>query len=120
MENAYWLGRKRAAMAMARAADGAEARLIHYELAGRYSIKAAEARPVPALRRAPGPDPEPAALHLAEATAALPDTAYYGRLATGAEFLAGRTADADRRAEHLHMARLYRARARDCAPGTVH
>ena len=31
-------------MAMARAAAGAEARLIHYELAGRYSIKAAQAR----------------------------------------------------------------------------
>jgi hypothetical protein len=41
METAYWLGRKRASLANARAARGAEARLIHYELAGRYSIKAA-------------------------------------------------------------------------------
>ena len=31
-------------MAMARAATGAEARLIHYELAGRYSIKAAQSQ----------------------------------------------------------------------------
>jgi hypothetical protein len=41
MENAYWLGRKRASLANARAASGAVARLIHYELAGRYSVKAA-------------------------------------------------------------------------------
>jgi hypothetical protein len=41
METAYWLGRNRASLANARAATGAEARLIHYELAGRYSIKAA-------------------------------------------------------------------------------
>jgi len=41
MESAYWLGRKRASLANARAANGAVARLIHYELAGRYSVKAA-------------------------------------------------------------------------------
>lgn len=43
METAYWLGRNRASLANARAAPGAEARLIHYDLAGRYSIKAANA-----------------------------------------------------------------------------
>jgi hypothetical protein len=43
MEQAYWLGRHRASLANARAATIAEARLIHYELAGRYSIKAANA-----------------------------------------------------------------------------
>ena len=42
MENKYWIGRKRAAMGMARAAMTSEARLIHYDLAGRYSIKAAQ------------------------------------------------------------------------------
>ena len=42
MEKNYWIGRKRAAMAMARAASSAEARLIHYDLAGRYSIMAAQ------------------------------------------------------------------------------
>lgn len=41
MEKTYWLRRKRAAMAMARAAGTSESRLIHYELAGRYSIRAA-------------------------------------------------------------------------------
>ncbi len=42
MEQAHWLTRKRASLANARAALTAEARLIHYELAGRYSIKAAQ------------------------------------------------------------------------------
>lgn len=41
MDERYWIGRKRAAMAMARAATSAEARLIHYDMAGRYSVKAA-------------------------------------------------------------------------------
>jgi hypothetical protein len=44
MEKTYWLRRKRAAMAMARAAATSESRLIHYELAGRYSLRAAYAR----------------------------------------------------------------------------
>jgi len=48
MESSYWLGRKRASLANARAATGAEARLIHYELAGRYSIKAANPGEMPA------------------------------------------------------------------------
>jgi len=42
MEKRYWIGRKHAAMGMARGAVSAEVRLIHYDLAGRYSIKAAE------------------------------------------------------------------------------
>jgi hypothetical protein len=43
METGYWLARKRASLANARNATAAEARLIHYELAGRYSIQAAAA-----------------------------------------------------------------------------
>ncbi len=42
MERTYWIGRKRAAMGMARNASEAEARLIHYQLAGLYSVKAAQ------------------------------------------------------------------------------
>jgi non-ribosomal peptide synthetase component E (peptide arylation enzyme) len=42
MEKGYWIGRKHAAMGMARAAVSGEVRLIHYDLAGRYSIKAAQ------------------------------------------------------------------------------
>jgi len=43
MEQSHWLGRERASLANARAATDAEARLIHYDLAGRYSVKAAQA-----------------------------------------------------------------------------
>ena len=43
MEKTYWLRRNRAAMAAARAANTSESRLVHYELAGRYSIRAAQA-----------------------------------------------------------------------------
>jgi hypothetical protein len=40
VEKAYWLSRKRASLKLARAAASAEARLIHYALAGRYGLKA--------------------------------------------------------------------------------
>lgn len=43
MERAHWLRRKRASLAMAENAESGEAKLIHYDLAGRYSIKAADA-----------------------------------------------------------------------------
>jgi len=39
MEKTYWLGRKRASLKLAQNAAGAEARLVHYDLAGRYSLK---------------------------------------------------------------------------------
>lgn len=44
MEKAYWLSRKRASLKAAQNAVGAEARLAHYDLAGRYSVKAASER----------------------------------------------------------------------------
>lgn len=43
MEKAYWLGRKRASLKLAQNADSSEARLVHYDLAGRYSVKASSA-----------------------------------------------------------------------------
>ena len=43
MEQTYWLNRKRASIVMAQRAVSAAARLIHYDLAGRYSVKAADA-----------------------------------------------------------------------------
>jgi len=43
MEQTYWLERNRVSIANAHAATSAKARLIHYELAGRYSIKAVSA-----------------------------------------------------------------------------
>ena len=41
MEHDYWLRRMSVASMMARKATTAEARLIHYDLAGHYSVKAA-------------------------------------------------------------------------------
>ena len=62
MAKRYWIGRKRAAMAMARAASSAEARLIHYDLAGRYSVKAALSPPFMLPRKGPATPGERLAL----------------------------------------------------------
>lgn len=43
MEKAYWMSRKRASLKLAQNAASAEARLVHYDLAGRYSVKAISA-----------------------------------------------------------------------------
>jgi hypothetical protein len=64
MEKKYWIGRKRSALAMARGAASAEARLIHYELAGRYSIKAAQCLPFVMRRGEPKSGGQRAVLHL--------------------------------------------------------
>jgi hypothetical protein len=72
MEKTYWLGRKRSAMLMARSASSAEVRLIHYDLAGRYSIMAANAlASMPPPTKAPAED-EQVSLHLPLAPAAAP------------------------------------------------
>ena len=64
MERRYWIRRKRASMAMARAATSARARLVHYELAGRYSIRAASCGPFMLPRGGPATEGERAALGL--------------------------------------------------------
>jgi hypothetical protein len=46
MEKAYWLKRKRASLKMAQNAAGPEARLAHYDLAGRYSLNAMSAETI--------------------------------------------------------------------------
>ena len=43
MEKAYWLSRKRASLKLAQDATSSQARLVHYDLAGRYSVKAISA-----------------------------------------------------------------------------
>ena len=45
MDRNYWIGRMDSAVLMARDASTAEARLAHYELAGRYSVRAASTPP---------------------------------------------------------------------------
>jgi len=52
MDQAYWLRRTRASVVKANDATSAEARLIHFDLAGRYSVKAANS----ATRDAPATD----------------------------------------------------------------
>lgn len=43
MDQRYWLQRKRSSLASAQGTSSAEARLIYYDLAGRYSVLAANA-----------------------------------------------------------------------------
>jgi len=43
MDKAYWLRRKQASLRMARNAASSRARLIHFDLAGRYSVNAMSA-----------------------------------------------------------------------------
>jgi len=64
MEKKYWIGRQRAAMAMARAATDAEARLIHYHLAGRYGVRAAYGMPFMLPGAGPATEGERVALQL--------------------------------------------------------
>jgi hypothetical protein len=66
MDRKYWIGRMHAAHKMARHASTAESRLIHYDMAGRYSIKAANALPFLVRRKAPATVGEQAALRLPE------------------------------------------------------
>ena len=111
MDQTYWLSRKRAAAAMARRAGSSRARLIHLDLAGRYSIKAAAsaaaalARSAPAEERAQLAAPSPSTGPGADAAFGGP--AYYEQLETGARWLASRAAAPAERDEHLGMATRY-------------
>jgi hypothetical protein len=64
MDRRYWIARMRAAMRMARQAATAESRLIHFDMAGRYSIKAANLPPFMMPRTEPAATGERATLHL--------------------------------------------------------
>ena len=44
MEQAYWLGRKRASLKLAQNANGSEGRFVHYDLAGRFGVKTMSAK----------------------------------------------------------------------------
>lgn len=106
MEKSYWLRRKRSSVANAAAADTAQARLIHLDLAGRYSIKAAAAG-----ADAASPDERgPIAIRVPT-----PEPGYYQRLEIGARWLAEES-DGGERDEHLAMADRYARLARTPAP----
>ncbi len=57
MEKAYWLTRKRASLKAAKGAATSKARLVHYDLAGRYALKASssESRAVDLVDSLPPP-----------------------------------------------------------------
>ncbi|MEA2998902.1 MAG: hypothetical protein QOH04_3241 [Sphingomonadales bacterium] len=76
MDSRYWIGRKHSAMGMARDAATAEARLIHYDLAGRYSIMAAQCLPFSAAAGQRGTRGERAVLHQPLPEARLPAPVY--------------------------------------------
>jgi len=65
MEKTYWLGRKRTQLKFAQRATNSNARLVHYDLAGRYSLKAISAE-TQAIDLA---NAVPPAIHSAESTA---------------------------------------------------
>lgn len=98
MEQTYWLGRKRASAANARRAASAEARLVHLDLAGRYSIKAAACAP---------PERQPPPLQPALATVERADPDHYGKLEAGALWLASQAEAEAERETHLGMAGRY-------------
>ncbi|HMJ94053.1 MAG TPA: hypothetical protein VK472_08140 [Allosphingosinicella sp.] len=99
MEQSYWLGRKRSAAANARRAGSSRARLVHLDLAGRYSVMAAAAAAVPSAAG------EGSGLRLSPPES--PDWVHYERLEIGARWLASRAATEAERQEHLGTANGY-------------
>ena len=55
MGKKYWIGRELDAVKMAEAATSSQAKLAHYDLAGRYSISAAQSVPMHAIERVATP-----------------------------------------------------------------
>ena len=110
MEQKYWLGRKRASVANARRATSAQGRLVQLDLAGRYSIMAAQAGPAPVR-------PE-AQVALAPAQPDRDGAEHYRQLETGARWLASRASDEAERHEHLAMATKYARLRLDAAAGS--
>jgi hypothetical protein len=104
MERNYWLLRKRKHMAHARDASCSEAKLIHLDLAGRYSIKAAA---VAGSAQATPVQPHSPVTAKPVSGQGHPAGTCYEQLEIGARWLASRAACADERAEHLGMANKY-------------
>lgn len=72
MERKYWLGRERSALSMTEKSTNAEAKLIHFELAGRYSLKALSMEPFILPCEASAAEGERAALTVSPAAPATP------------------------------------------------
>ena len=111
VESKYWVRRKRASLSMARAATSSRARLVHLELAGRYSARAGSDGSMlveAGLPAASGELPVAPLDRIRDAT----DAGYYSELETGALFLASQSTDPAQQAEHLRMATIYSGRSR--------
>jgi hypothetical protein len=103
MERDYFLQRKRSHAASARDAATGEIRLIHLDLAGRYSVKAAASPD----RRARNPVHSGAATPAGEMVEAPGDAPDYEHLEIGARWLASRTENEAERQVHLGLANKY-------------
>ncbi len=71
MERNYWLGRERSALSMAHKSTNAETKLIHFELAGRYSLKALSTGPFMLPCKASAVEGERSALAVSPAAPAI-------------------------------------------------
>jgi hypothetical protein len=116
IEKKYWLRREHSSVRMAREATSSRARLVNYQLAGLYAVKAAEAGGSSALT---GRSDESRVLASTLASqpvnAAISDQVYYECLEQGARYLAEQATDPAERAEHLKASAGYAMRAFDAA-----
>ena len=110
MGQSYWLGRMRASAANARVAESSRARLIHFDLAGRYSVMAAQA----AAERSAG-DGARQELRLALEPPAMQDAAHHEQLEIGARWRASRAATEAERHEHIGTANFHARRRLEAA-----
>ncbi len=108
MEQSYWLARKRDSAANARRTGSSRARLIHLDLAGRYSVLAARAAEA---RDGVGQEGTGLGLELPD----FPGAAYYERLEIGARWLASRAESESERHQHLATANLHARRRLEAA-----
>ena len=118
VDKKYWLARERTSLRMATVASSSRARLAHYDLAGRYSVKAAGTAGASSRieRRLSASQAIASTGEGQPLSAATSDAFYYSCLEQGAKYLADRAADPDERAEHLRAGAAYAARAEEAAP----
>jgi hypothetical protein len=97
LENTHWLRLQHLSLTPARRATASEARLIHLDLAARYSVMAAAESAEAAAAAAPLPFRQ----------LETDEPAYYERLEIGARWLASRTGKPAEQQEHLAQANRY-------------
>ena len=97
-------------------ATSSRARLVHYQLAGLYSLRAAEAGGSSLLtQRLNASRVLASTLPALPASAAVSDQFYYACLEQGARYLAEQATDPAERAEHLEAGAAYAVRAEEAA-----